>query len=270
MDYSNILWAFVWFAILGGVLGTLLAIASRIFAVKTDPRIDQITALLPGANCGGCGFTGCAALAEAIVSGTAPCNGCAACGDDTIAKIAEISGQNPQKSRRMRAQVMCSGFGDSAKRKYIYSGAKDCYSAVRLGGGSRECPNGCVGFGSCVEKCPFGAISLKDGVAVVDYHKCRGCGVCADKCPKHIIKLIPYDSKYWVGCMSVDKGPMTKSYCDVGCISCRLCEKACEAGAVKVNDFVASINYELCTGCGKCAERCPRGIITGTTPRINI
>ncbi|MCI8332740.1 MAG: RnfABCDGE type electron transport complex subunit B [Clostridiales bacterium] len=258
---NQIVLAVVSFAVLGGVLGLLLAIASKIFHVKTDERVPAIIEALPGANCGGCGYAGCAALAEAIVKGEAKVTACSAGGAEAAAKIGEIMGETPGKMNRVRAQVMCSGTTECAKHKYVYEGVHDCIAASKLDGGDKTCPNGCLGLGTCVTICPFGAISVRDGVAYVDYHKCTGCGRCATACPKHIIKMIPFDAKHWVGCMSVDNGKTTRGYCDVGCISCKRCEKACAFGAITVNDFVASIQYDKCTGCDACAEACPRKII---------
>lgn len=258
----NILYAFLWFAIFGAVFGAALALASKVFAVKKDPRAEEIGEILPGANCGGCGYAGCAALAEAIAKGEAKTSSCIVGGDEIAEKVAAIMGvSSAEKPVRKRAQVMCSGTSELALKKYVYEGAADCHAAAKLGGGSKLCPNGCIGLGSCVAVCPFGAIEIKDGIAAVNYEKCRGCGLCEKTCPKHIIKLIPYDAHQWVGCMSVDNGKITRSYCQVGCISCRLCEKNCESGAIHVNDFVASIDYDKCTNCRVCVEKCPRKII---------
>ena len=262
---NPILIAFLVFAGVAGILGLLLAFAARVFAVRTDERIEKITELLPGANCGGCGYTGCAALAEAIVAGKAPVNACNSVSDANVEKIAAIMGAEAGKRIRYRAQVMCSGTHDLAKKKYIYAGIADCAAANKLAGGDKLCPNGCIGLGTCKAHCKFDAIHIINGVAAVDYDKCRACGECVASCPKGLIKLIPYDARHWVGCRSTDKGPVTKSYCDAGCIGCKLCEKNCEAGAIKVTDFVAEIDYTKCVGCDKCVSVCPRKIIWSDT-----
>ncbi len=245
----------------GVVFGLLLAVASKLFSVKTDERTEKIKEVLPGANCGGCGRTGCAALAADIAAGKAAPTSCTVGGAPVARQICEIMGVPVVEPMRMRAQVMCSGTSEFAKKKYAYVGAQDCLAAVRMGGGDKLCPNGCIGLGTCVATCKFKAISVIQGVAVIDYKKCEGCGACVRACPKQIIKLIPYDSAHWVGCMSVDKGAVVRKQCDVGCISCKKCERNCPAGAIKVQNFVASIDYTKCTGCGICVENCPRQII---------
>lgn len=246
---------------LGLIFGIVLAIASRVFAVKTDERIPAITEKLPGANCGGCGYSGCAALAEAIVNGTAKPNACTVGGNEVAAAISEIMGVPVEKTVRMRAQVMCSGTHELTTKKYVYAGAHDCIAAAKLGGGDKLCPDGCIGLGTCVGACPFDAIKVIDGVAAVDYDKCRGCGVCVAACPKHIIKLVPYSSAHWVGCMSAQKGAVTRRECEVGCIGCHLCEKNCPESAITVNGALAEINYDKCVDCGICVSKCPRHII---------
>lgn len=249
------------FACMGLVFALLLAIASRVFAVKTDPRIEALAECLPGANCGACGYAGCSAYAEAVAKGEAVIGACKPGGTSTAKAMGAIMGVEAGEVVKMRAQVMCSGTAEYAKKKYIYRGAPDCNAAANLGGGDKLCPNGCIGLGSCAAVCPVGAIRVEKGIAAVDYRLCIGCGVCATACPKHIIRLIPFDSAHWVGCISADKGAVTRGYCEVGCIACKICEKSCEAGAITVNGFVASIDYAKCTDCGKCVEKCPRHII---------
>lgn len=246
---------------LGLLMGALLALASKLFAVKKDEKAEAIKECLPGANCGGCGYSGCDAYAAAVSAGDAPVNKCSVGGAEAASKIAQIMGVDAGEQVRMRAQVMCSGTGEYAKKKYIYEGIDDCVAASKIGGGDKMCKNGCIGLGTCVRACPFDAIVVENGVAAVDYSKCKGCGICVSACPKGIIKLIPFDAKHWVGCMSVDDGKNTRKVCDVGCISCKLCQKNCPAGAINVDNFVASIDYDKCTGCDICTDKCPRHII---------
>jgi Na+-translocating ferredoxin:NAD+ oxidoreductase RNF subunit RnfB len=261
----NIVWAIIWFLLFGVGFGTLLAYAGKAFASEADERIELICGVLPMANCGGCGFAGCKTLAEAIVEGNAKTNACPVCTDEMCGEIAVIMGEQALASTRYRAQVMCSGTNDLARAKYEYDGIYDCIGANRLAWGSKACPNGCLGLGTCAKNCKFGAIKIINGVAAVDYEKCTACGACVAACPKMIIKLIPFNATHWVGCMSVDKGAITKRNCDIGCVACRLCEKKCPTGAIKVNDFCAVVEYEGCTRCGACVESCPRRVIWSDT-----
>ncbi|MCL2816315.1 MAG: RnfABCDGE type electron transport complex subunit B [Oscillospiraceae bacterium] len=257
----DIVWAIIWFLIFGLGFGAILALARKIFAVQTDERVELILEVLPSANCGGCGYAGCAALAKAIAKGEAKTNACPVGDNDMCAEIAGIIGEDALESVRYRAQVMCSGTDDLAMQKYEYDGMKDCIGANRLAGGSKACPNGCLGLGTCVKNCKFDAIKIINGVAAVDYEKCTACGACAAACPKMIIKLIPFNATHWVGCMSVDKGAITRKNCIIGCVACKLCEKKCPEGAIKISDFNANIDYEKCNHCGECVKVCPRRVI---------
>lgn len=249
-------------AVLALLLGIALSFASRFFAVKKDPRISKIVEALPGANCGGCGFAGCSDYAENIVKNGAPLNKCPVGAAKSAAAIAGIMGVEPSAaSVRMRAQVFCSGTNSLANKKYNYMGLDDCMSVAKLGNGPKECSYGCIGLGTCVKACKFGAIKVERGVAVVEYEKCVACGMCVSSCPQHLIQLIPFDTDIWVGCRSHDKGSVVRDLCKVGCIACGLCAKVCPTGAITVTDSVASINYEKCINCGACVEKCPRKII---------
>ncbi len=261
MELTEILIPVGIFAALGVVLGILLAVASRVFAVKTDERVGQITEALPGANCGGCGYSGCAALAEAIVKGEAPANACRAGGESCAERIGEIMGVAVRAQTPVRAHVLCSGGCGRAKEKCRCEGVQDCIAADRMCGGGKVCSSGCMGLGSCVEACRYDALHVVDGVAAVDPAKCTGCGACVQICPKHLIALVPVTARYLVDCSSHEPGAQTRAACDVGCIGCRICEKNCPADAVHVVNNCAAIDYEKCTACGLCASKCPRKVI---------
>ena len=256
----NVIYAILVLGIMGGVFGLLLAVASKVFAVEKDERLEPVTEALPGANCGGCGYTGCAAYAQAIVEGTAPLGLCAAGGKESVDKIAEIMGMESVEMERKVAVVMCRG--NHVVKKGEYSGIADCAAASRiLGNGTSLCAYGCLGFGNCVKACPQGAISVIEGVAKVDQDKCIGCMACASACPRGIIKEVPYDKDIVVACSSKEKGAALRKFCDIGCIGCKLCEKTCQHDAIHVVDNLAQIDYSKCVSCGECAEKCPRKLI---------
>ena len=248
---------------LGVLFGIILGIAAIKFRVERDPKIDSIREALPGANCGGCGFAGCSGLAAAIAKGEAEVNACPVGGAPVAAKIGEIMGLDAGDAVRMTAFVKCAGTCEQAKQDYEYHGVQDCsMMAFVPNGGAKTCNHGCLGFGECVKACPFDAIHIKDGIAVVDKENCKACGKCIKACPKDLIELIPYDAKYAVQCNSKDFGKTVMQACKVGCIGCKMCERVCEAGAVTVENNIAHIDQTKCTGCGACAEKCPKKIIT--------
>ena len=262
MNISAIIGATILVAAVGLFIGVFLGVAGKKFAVEIDEKEVAIREALPGNNCGGCGYPGCDGLAAAIAKGEAPVNRCPVGGEPVGKIIAGIMDQEAVETARQVAHVKCSGTCEKAKEEYIYTGVEDCEMLPFVpNGGAKACTYGCCGFGSCVKVCPFGAIHIVNGIAVVDKEACKACGKCVAKCPRHLIELIPYDQKVAVDCSSHDKGKQVTATCEVGCIGCKKCEKTCPNGAVTVENFCAHIDYEKCTGCGACKEACPRGVI---------
>ncbi|OQX83855.1 MAG: hypothetical protein B6D63_05555 [Candidatus Latescibacteria bacterium 4484_7] len=234
-------------AVLAFVLGLGLAVAARIFAVNVDPRIEKITEILPGANCGGCGYAGCSDLAKAIVEGKAGVDACPVGSAEVAEKIAKIMGVELSGDKvRKVAIVLCSGDDQVASKKFYYNGIEDCASAALIFGGDKSCKYGCLGLGTCADVCPFDAIDmLPSGLARVDPERCTGCGKCVDACPKGIIKLVPIDRKVHVLCSSHDKGGKVRKICKVGCIGCQKCAKEAPEGAITMEENLAVVNYDI-------------------------
>lgn len=262
MSVMGILAATAVVGTVGIFVGLFLGVAGIKFKVEVDEKEEAVLAALPGNNCGGCGYAGCSGLAAAIAKGEASVNACPVGGEPVGERIAAIMGVEAGSAERMTAYVACQGSCDKAGMDYDYTGVQDCrVMSFVPGGGPKSCNSGCLGFGTCAAICPFGAIKVENGVAIVDRDACKACGKCVEACPRHLITLIPYKAKMAVACSSVDKGPVTMKACQAGCIGCSLCVKACTAQAVSVTDFHATIDQEKCTGCGACAEKCPKKAI---------
>lgn len=258
MDFMNILIAAVCIGGAALVIGLLLGIAGKVFHVQVDERETSVREALPGSNCGGCGYPGCDGLAKAIVAGTAPVNACPVGGTPVAEAISAIMGVEAEESGRQVAFVKCGGTCDKAAMRGNYYGVEDCrQAAVVPGKGAKVCQVGCMGFGTCVKACPFDAIHVVNGIAVVDKEACKACGKCIAACPNSLIEMIPYEAKQAVGCSSTEKGKDVRVACETGCIGCGICVKNCPDGAITVENSLAHIDQSKCTGCGACVEKCP-------------
>lgn len=261
----TIIYAVLVLGILAAIFGFILAVAAKVFHVEKDPREEAITEILPGANCGGCGYPGCGGYAVAVVKGIAPVTACAAGGPEVAEKMAAIMGVDAGAAVRTVALVQCAGHNGCATNNFDYVGLQDCLSATLVGGGGpKSCNYGCMGLGSCVAACAFDAIHIENGIAVVDREACVGCMACATACPKNLITPVPYTSTVAVYCNSKDKALAVRKSCEAGCIGCTLCVRVCESDAIHVADNMATIDQSKCTSCGKCVEKCPRKIIINT------
>lgn len=246
----------------GIFIGVFLGIAGKKFAVEVDEKEVAVRAELPGNNCGGCGFPGCDGLAKAIAAGEAPVNACPVGGDPVGKKIAAIMGQEADEGKRMVAFVHCAGDCEKTTDLYEYDGIHDCGMMQYVPtGGPKSCRFGCTGYGNCAKVCPFDAVHVVNGVAVVDREKCKACKKCIAACPKHLISLVPYDAVSHVACSSKEKGKPVMAACQVGCITCKKCEKNCPESAISFEGNTPVIDYEKCSNCGKCIENCPRKCI---------
>ena len=256
---------------LGLIFGLVLAAASKVFYVETDPRLDQLNACLPGANCGGCGYAGCSGYAEAVLNGEAPIGKCASGGNECAQSMAAIMGVKAEAVTRKVALVRCSGekrydksgnLVAGAKVKAEYEGFRDCIVASKIGGnGPLSCKFGCLGFGTCVKACKYDAISIVNGVAKVNEDRCVGCLACAAVCPRNLIIPVEPKRNVVIACASLAKGAVTTRGCTVGCIGCGLCKKICPKDAITVEKNLAVIDYSKCDNCGLCATVCPKKLI---------
>ena len=253
------LWAILVLGGLGCVFGIGLALASRIFHIKQNPLKLQIMDMLPKANCGACGFAGCEAYADWLVSDQkASVEKCTVGGFETARDIGRLFGKEVAATGKKTAVIICSG-GENCTDRFSYKGVNTCKAANQVFGGQKSCLYGCLGFGDCVKVCPFNAITL-DGpgkVPVIDPAKCTACGLCVTACPKKIIELIDEKFNVVISCKSRDKGAVVRKICKVGCIGCGLCVKNCPVNDIVMENNLARIKYENCNNCGICIEKCP-------------
>lgn len=266
----NILTPVVIVGILGIGFGIMLAWFARKFAVKTDPVIQNIEEILPGINCGACGFAGCSGLAEDIAAGEAPVNACPVGGPKAWAEIAKLTGNELDSTEVKKAALVCQGGTNQSRAVAAYQGVKDCRAASSLNISFKACAYGCLSLGTCADVCPFGAIHMDpdSGLPVINWRKCTGCGKCVAECPRKVLKLVTDKEQVYAACMNPGKAREVKQVCSVGCIKCRLCIKVCPVDAISMEEDHIRIDNGTCTLCGQCVEKCPTKCIVRVSRKI--
>lgn len=253
-------------AAVGLIFGMILAVANKKFAIESNPLIHMVEEALPKGQCGACGYAGCIAYAEAVVTDPNVAPNLCIPGKAVVAKmVAELTGKAAAEVEPRVARVQCAGSADKAVNAFRYSGIQDCAAANYIQGGPKGCKYGCLGFGTCVKACPFDAMEMgENGLPVVNEKLCTGCGACEAACPKKVIAMLPLGAKVSVDCNSKDKGAAARKLCSSACISCGLCVKNCPHGAVKLEDNLAVVDAHICeTVCSEaaCTAKCPTGAI---------
>ncbi len=242
------------------VLAVLIVLVSKLCFVKEDEKALAIKEKLSGANCGGCGYAGCADFAKALSEGKAEINSCSATSPENKSEIAKILGVDFAGATTVFAVVKCAG-GDKCKTRFDYVGNANCSILATISSGNKLCVNGCLGQGSCVSVCSHGGIKVENGVAFINSKLCEACGLCVKTCPQNLIELIPTSAKVYIACSSNCRGKEVMDACEVGCIGCGLCSKNCPEKAITMIDNLPVIDYGKCSGCKTCLTKCPRHCI---------
>jgi RnfABCDGE-type electron transport complex B subunit len=255
-------------SVLGVLLAVVLYFVAQKFKVEEDPRIDEVEKMLPGANCGGCGFAGCRAMSEALVKNE-DINSlfCPVAGGDAMKSIAQYLGKTAADKEPLVATMRCGGTCQKRPKVNHYDGALSCAVVNTFYIGESGCAFGCIGYGDCVQACKFGAMSInpETGLVEIDPDKCTACGACVKTCPKSLIELRkkwPKNRAVYVACRSKNRGSVVMKVCKAGCIGCGKCAKACPFGAITIDSYLAYINPDKCKLCRKCVNECPTGAIT--------
>lgn len=254
-----VLYAVILVSVIGVLAGFGLAVASYFLAVEENPLAAELTEVLPGANCGACGYSGCAGYAAALAEGKEGNTAlCAPGGAKTAKQVAACLGQESGNVEVPCAQVLCQGHCGNTGASFEYQGLSSCAAATLVSRGPGSCSYGCIGLGDCVKACPFDSISIVDNLAVIHSDTCKGCRKCIPACPQHLISMFPRDKrKSAVYCHNEDKGAMARKACKTACIACSACVRACPKKCISILNNRAVIDTKECVGCMKCVHACP-------------
>lgn len=252
---------------IGLIAGVILTLAAKFMAVEVNPLTAAVREVLPGANCGACGYAGCDDYAVALTNDSfVKSNLCTPGGSEVALNISAALGIPFDAVASKYAIVRCSGTTDKTTYVMDFQGIQNCNANKMFYRGRGACQYACLGYGDCVAVCEYGAIEVINGVAVVDKMACVGCGLCAKRCPNQLIEIVNCNQNVFVGCISQNTGAKTRTLCKAGCIACKKCEKVCDFDAIKVENNVAYIDGEKCTNCGACVAACPVKVIHTTGP----
>lgn len=253
--------------IIGIIAAMVLWFVAKKFYVYEDPRVAEVESLLPGANCGSCGMSGCHAFAVACCEASS-LDGlyCPGAGEQAMHRIATITGLDAVAAVPRVAVVKCAGSCEARPKLTNYDGIRSCAVEASLYSGTSDCVYGCLGCGDCAEACPYDALHIDPATAlpVVDTQACVGCGRCVDACPRNIMALLPAiagKTRVWVACSNRDKGAVAMKECEVACIGCTKCKRVCPVEAVTMADSLSHIDPDKCVACGACVEACPKNCI---------
>ncbi|MCL2800169.1 MAG: RnfABCDGE type electron transport complex subunit B [Treponema sp.] len=259
---SIIITAVVSVTIIGIICAIILNVASQLMFVKTDERITKLTEIMPGVNCGACGYPGCSSYAEALVNDNVSAALCTPGGVEVLNKISELLGVEAGAIEQKTAVIKCAGDFNTRQQDKIYLGIQSCGGAHMHFGGDNSCVYGCLGYGDCQKVCPASAVYLKEGLAHINHGLCTGCSLCVKACPKKLIAIEKSSIPVIIACSNTEKGAVTRKKCSSGCIACGKCVRECPVSAISMENNLAIIDYEKCNGCLNCVKSCVTKCIT--------
>ncbi|MAE70845.1 MAG: Fe-S cluster protein [Gemmatimonadetes bacterium] len=252
--------------ILGGVgltFGALIAVANKKLKVWEDPRIEAVNEMLPGSNCGACGYAGCRSFAEGVVGVAAQPAHCTQMTPVSIEMVAGLLGVEAGEAQKKVARLLCAGGSAVAIRDAEYLGVQTCIAAAAVAGGGKCCYWGCLGLADCEVVCDYDAIRMNDqDLPIVDPELCTACGDCVEACPKDLFTIMPIEQALIVQCMSELEGDRAEELCSVACTACGRCVSDAAEGLIEMGRGLPVVDYTKSDLADRAATKsCPTGAI---------